>query len=215
MSELIDISVSLDETLPIWPGSLGFELEPLEKQEDGAEARVSRLECDVHTGTHIDAPLHHIPDGDTTEQIPLDTTVGEAVVARIPDSVTEVTAGTLDNLGLPEGATRLLLRTKNSEFWNEHGSTFQPEYAALSLEGAEWIVEHGIRCIGIDYLSVQRYEDGPETHEVLLQEGVVIIEGLDLSGVSPGVCELLCLPLKIAGSEGAPARVALRTCDHH
>ncbi len=213
MSELIDISVTLDEHLPIWPGSPGFELQLLEEREDGAGVRVSGLKCDVHTGTHIDAPLHFIPDGATVDQISLEATVGRAAVVRIPDSITNITASTLDELGLPKGVTRVLFRTKNSDFWTDHGSIFQPEYAALSPGAAAWIVEHDIRCVGVDYLSVQNYEDGPETHEVLLREGVVIIEGLNLSGVSPGIYELLCLPLKLAGSEGAPARVALRTSD--
>jgi Predicted metal-dependent hydrolase len=210
MSDLIDISVSLDENLPIWPDSPGFELQPLLTREEKGQARVSRLKCDVHTGTHIDAASHFIPGGSTIEQLPLEMTVGRAVVARIPDAVTTITASILDELEIPESTTRLLFRTKNSRFWDEYGSIFQSEYTALSPDAATWIVEHGIRCVGIDYLSVQHYEDGPETHEILLREGVVIIEGLNLSDVSPGVYELLCLPVKIAGSEGAPARATLR-----
>ncbi|MCS4193414.1 arylformamidase [Salinibacter ruber] len=210
MSDLIDISVSLDESLPIWPDSPGFELQPLQTREEAGQARVSRLACDVHTGTHIDAPYHFVPDGSTIEQLPIEATVGRAVVTRVPDAVTTITARTLDELGIPESTTRLLFRTKNSSFWSDYGSVFQAEYAALSPGAATWIVDHGIRCVGVDYLSVQHYEDGPETHQILLREGVVIIEGLDLSDVSPGDYELLCLPIKIAGSEGAPARAALR-----
>ncbi|MCS3783579.1 cyclase family protein [Salinibacter ruber] len=210
MSNLIDISVSLDENLPTWPGSPGFELEPLQTREEGGQAMVSRLECDVHTGTHIDAPLHFIPDGSTIEQIPIEATVGTAVVVRVPDAVTTITASTLDELDIPKSTTRLLFHTKNSSFWSDYGSVFQAEYTALSPSAATWIVEHGIRCVGVDYLSVQHYEDGPETHEILLRGGIVIIEGLDLSGVSRGGYELLCLPVKIVGGDGAPARAALR-----
>lgn len=210
MSELIDISVSLDENLPIWPDSPGFELQPLQTREEDGPARVSRLACDVHTGTHIDAPFHFVPDGSTIEKLPIEATVGRAVVARISDAVTTITVSALDELDIPESTTRLLFRTNNSSFWNDHGSVFQAEYTALSPGAATWIVEHGIRCVGVDYLSVQHYEDGPETHEILLRGGVVIIEGLDLSDVAPGIYELLCLPVKIAGSEGAPARAALR-----
>jgi len=210
MPELIDISVPLDENLPTWPGSPGFDLEPLQRMEDGAEANVSRLTCDVHTGTHIDAPRHFVANGKTVEQLPLDALVGPAVVARIPDEIDTITADVLRAAEIPRRAERLLLRTRNSDLWSSHPGSFQRDYVALAPDAAQWVVDHNIRCLGVDYLSVQHYADGPETHQILLQAEVVIVEGLDLSSVAPGSYELICMPLKLAGSDGAPARAGLR-----
>jgi arylformamidase len=210
MPELIDVSVALDEALPIWPGSPGFQTKLLQQIDRGDGANVTQLTCDVHTGTHIDAPRHFVPEGRTIEEIRLDTLVGPAWVAHLPD-VETITADTLDALDLPAKATRLLLRTRNSELWSSpQRSTFQPSYVALEPDAAQWIVDHGIDCVGIDYLSVQHYGADPATHRILLEAGRVIIEGLDLSRVDAGRYELLCMPVKLSGSDGAPARVALR-----
>jgi len=210
MPELIDISVPLDEDLPTWPGSPGFDLKPLQRMEEGAVANVSCLTCDVHTGTHIDAPRHFVADGKTVEQLSLDLLVGPAVVVRIPDEVDTITADDLEALEIPEGTERLLLRTRNSELWASHAGSFQQDYVALVPDAAQWVVNHDIQCLGVDYLSVQHYNDSPETHQILLQAEVVIVEGLNLSGVAPGRYELICMPLKLAGSDGAPARAGLR-----
>ena len=211
MPDLIDISVSLDEDLPTWPGSPGFSTEPIERIVDGADANVTKLICDVHTGTHIDAPRHFVSEGATVEQIPLDVLVGAATVARVPDEVGTITSAVLERLNIPDEAEKLLLHTSNSKLWDSHPGSFQHDYVALSPAAAHWVVDHGIRCLGVDYLSVQHYNDGPETHQTLLQNEVIIIEGLNLSGVSAGQYELLCMPVKLAGSDGAPARAALCT----
>jgi len=211
MSELIDVSVALDDELPIWPDSPGFQLEALQRMSDGAKVNVSKLICDVHTGTHIDAPRHFVEDGKTVEEIPLSVLVGPAIVLRVPDEVNTITAHVLDELGIPSTTSRLLLRTRNSDLWSTHPGTFRHDYTALAPSASRWIVDHDIRCVGVDYLSVQHYDDGPETHQTLLQGDVVIVEGLNLSGVEAGRYELLCMPAKLAESEGAPARVALRS----
>lgn len=177
---------------------------------DGAVANVSKLTCDVHTGTHMDAPRHFVRDGDTVEQIPLHATVGPAHVAHVSDDCSTITAATLEALDIPEDTSRLLIRTSNSHLWDQHGASFQTDYVALAPDAATWVVDHGIACLGVDYLSVQHYDDGPETHQILLEQNVVIIEGLNLSAVAPGTYELIFLPLKIAGSEGAPGRALLR-----
>lgn len=208
--DLIDISVALDEDLPIWPGSPGFQLDALQRMGDGAEANVSKLTCDVHTGTHIDAPRHFVDDGKTAEEIPLDRLVGRAYVARVPDDVDTVTAEVLEALNIPSRASRLLLHTRNSQLWSSAQTSFQRDYVALAPSAAQWVVDENIKCLGVDYLSVQHYGDDSETHQILLIESVVVIEGLNLSGISPGSYELLCMPLKIEDGEAAPARVALR-----
>jgi arylformamidase len=208
--DLIDISVSLSKDLPIWPDSPGFDLKPLQRIRRGADANISELQCDVHTGTHIDAPLHFVQDGSAVDNISLESTIGPATVKKVPEGVKTVTSKTLEALNISDDVTRLLLRTSNSSLWEEDHSEFRSDYTALAPDAANWIVDNDIRCIGVDYLSVQHYDDGPETHQILLEDEVIIIEGLNLSGVTEGKYELLCMPLKVAGAEGAPARVALR-----
>jgi arylformamidase len=161
--------------------------------------------CNVHTGTHIDAPLHHLPDGLSAADISLDALIGPAVVVDLSE-IDVVTAETLERLNLSASTQRLLLRTRNSRLWVEGVREFRTDYVALTADAAQWIVDHGIRLIGMDYLSVQRYHDGPETHLILLRAGVVIVEGLNLAGEY----ELICLPLRLVGAEGAPARAILR-----
>jgi arylformamidase len=121
-----------------------------------------------------------------------------------------ISAEALARLELPPETKRLLFRTSNSDLWAQGVNEFYRDYTALSEDGARWIADHGIGLVGMDYLSIQRYEDSPVTHEILLEAGVVILEGLDLSGVDPGSYELVCLPLLVVGGEGAPARAVLR-----
>ncbi len=210
MSEIIDITVPLHAGTPTWPGSAGVELTRTLRLEEGDFSNASRLGCDVHVGTHVDAPRHFIDSGSTVEKLPLEVMVGDAFVAYVPE-VTKITASVLTGLNLPEGTERLLLRTRNSELWAKETSEFMKDYAALTDDGAQWVVERGIRLIGVDYLSVQCYGDGPLTHQILLQAGVVILEGLNLADIEPCCYELICLPLKLVDADGAPARAVLRS----
>lgn len=210
LSEIIDITVPLHAGTPTWPGSAGVELTPTLRLEEGDFSNASRLGCDVHVGTHVDAPRHFIESGSTVEQLPLEVMVGDAFVAYLPE-VTEITASVLTGLNLPEGTERLLLRTRNSELWAEETTEFTKDYTALTDDGAQWVVEHRISLIGVDYISVQCYGDGPLTHQILLQAGVVILEGLNLADVKAGWYELICLPLKLVDADGAPARAVLRS----
>lgn len=209
MTNVMDISVSLQKGMPIWPESHGFRLVRTMSIADGDDANVSLLTCDVHAGTHVDAPYYFLEDGATVEQISLDALIGKAYVVSL-DHVAAISAGDLDNLALPAGAKRLLLHTRNSQLWTQPGNDFHKSFVALDPDAAQWIVNRGIQLIGIDYLSIQSYGVGPEVHQILLEAGVVILEGLDLRGVEAGEYELICLPLKIAVAEGAPARVVLR-----
>lgn len=207
---LIDISVPLDAaTLPIWPGDPPFVRERFVKMEDGAALNVSRLSSGVHLGTHIDAPYHFVADGATVEQLDLSTLMGTAYVASLP-TVDVITAADLAALALPTDTRRLLLHTRNSQHWANANPTFDKQFVAIAPDAAEWLVAQGIALVGIDYLSVQGYHDGPATHQILLRAGVIILEGINLSNVAPGTYELLCLPLKLVGSDGAPARAVLR-----
>lgn len=163
---------------------------------------------DIHAGTHVDAPWHFIPDGKTVETLDLNVLMGPAMVAHLP-GVDSVGPEDLDSLDLPKETERLLLRTRNSLLWEAEEGEFQKDFVALTLDAARWVAERGIRLVGVDYLSVQRFNDPPDTHEVLLAAEIIILEGLDLSRVSSGWYDLYCLPLKLVGAEGAPARAVL------
>lgn len=210
MNTIIDITISMGTHTPVWPDSEAIQLARVHRIEDGYQSNVTRLSCDVHTGTHIDAPLHFISGGNTVSQIPLDILVGKALVCSIfTDS--HITNVDLVKADIKANTERLLLKTRNSSFWKEYGNIFQPNYSALTPEAAQWIVDKKIKLIGIDYLSIQPYEDITQaTHKILLSAGIIILEGINLSDVQPGEYELICLPLKLENTEGAPARAILR-----
>lgn len=207
--KIIDVSVPLHAELPTWPDSEGLKLTLAKRLASGDTTNSSVLHCDVHVGTHVDAPWHFVEGGHTAEQLPLEVLIGPAFVAFLPET-SAITASDLAGLALPAGTERLLLRTPNSELWAAGVTEFREDYVALTADAARWVVDQGIRLIGVDYLSVQRYGDSPVTHQILLGAGVVILEGLNLAAVEPGSYELLCLPLRLVGSDGAPARAVLR-----
>jgi arylformamidase len=195
-----------------WPGDPQFHIERATDQDKGDAATVSRMTLGVHTGTHMDAPLHFIPHAESIDQIPLDATVGPARVIPIRDT-TSIQRDELVPHAISRGE-RILFRTVNSDrCWKT--DRFQEDFVFISQDAARYLAESGIRAVGVDYLSVGGFrKDGPETHHALLAAGVWIVEGLDLSRVAPGEYELVCLPLKLIGSEGAPARAILRPIAH-
>jgi arylformamidase len=205
---IVDISVPLRANTPTWPGSPKILLHWTKRLDAGDECNNTRLECDTHVGTHVDAPLHFLAEGTSVDKLSLEMLVGPAAVAYLP-KVSAVTASELDKLALPSGTERLLLRTNNSEFWAAGISEFRKDYVSLTPDAAQWIVKQGIQLVGVDYLSVGSYEDGVTTHRILLEAGVVVVEGLNLHEVHPGEYQLICLPLKLVGAEGAPARAVL------
>ena len=209
MENIIDITVPLTTEMPVWPGSKGVKITPTMQMDEGDSYNASRLDCDLHTGTHVDAPRHFLQNGSTVEQLPLDVLVGPSYVAHLPDAA-DITPRNLTDLNLPSGIKRLLLRTRNSELWAAGTIEFREDFAALTHEAAQWIVDEGIKLIGVDYLSVQRYSDDSRTHQILLGADTVVLEGLNLSNVKAGFYELICLPLKLLGTEAAPARAILR-----
>jgi len=208
-SPTIDISLPMHPKMPKWPGSEGIKIHRIKRLEGGDKVNNSKLECDVHSGTHVDAPLHFIEDGSTVEALPLDMLIGPAIVAAIPEAQV-VTAKHLASIGLPPKTERLLLRTRNSDLWASNVTEFRENYTALTADAAQWLVDRGIGLVGIDYLSIQIFSDPPTTHEILLKGKVVILEGLNLADVKPGKYELICLPIRLVGTEGAPARALLR-----
>jgi arylformamidase len=207
---VIDVSLAIGPDLLVWPGNPGVVIEPASRISRGDSSNVSEIRLGSHTGTHIDPPFHFLDDGATAEDLPLDVMMGEATVADLRGTAGPIGPDELAGLSLSEKVTRLLLRTDNSALWATDPHAFPDEYVSLSADGARWLVDHGIRLIGIDFLSIEaRGAPGHPTHRTLLESGVVILEGLDLSGVAPGEYTLVCFPLKIAGGDGAPARAVL------
>jgi arylformamidase len=193
----------------VWPGDPQVVLERYRQQSKGDASNDSRLACSVHCGTHIDAPAHFIDKGTTIEQLSLDSLVGSATVVEFPE-IDRITPDLLETQQIDAQTDRLLLKTKNSELWADPEHEFYPDFVAVSPESARWIVNRGIKLVGIDYLSIQMFNDAePLTHRILLEAGVIILEGLNLQDVKAGTYQLICLPLKLAGSEGAPARAIL------
>jgi len=208
VSDWIDVSVPLRNGMVHWPGDPAFHIERFSDQEKGGGATVSRMNLSVHTGTHIDAPLHFIPKARAIDEMPIEATVGPARVIRIQDERT-IERPELTGHDIARGE-RILFRTANSgRCWNS--DAFHEDYVFISRDAARYLVECGVRCVGIDYLSVGCFrEDGAETHRILLEAGIWIIEGLNLQDIEPGKYELACLPLRLIGSDGAPARAILK-----
>ncbi|PIE18007.1 MAG: arylformamidase [Proteobacteria bacterium] len=204
----IDVSVPLHSGMVNWPGDPPVVITRTQAISDGDVANVTHLDLGAHTGTHMDAPLHFIDGAPSIDQAPLSALIGPARVLAFPDA-TEVTAALLDPHA-PQPGERLLLRTRNSErSWAME--RFDEGFVALSRDGAELLAERSVLTVGVDYLSVSRYHDDASTvHRTLLARPVWLIEGLNLTHVAPGPVDLICLPLRLAGADGAPARVALR-----
>ncbi|HEY3474114.1 MAG TPA: cyclase family protein [Anaerolineales bacterium] len=206
---IYDISLTISPDLPTWPGDPGLELEQFESIDKGAHVNVTKISTSVHLGTHVDAPHHFLNDGRTVEQLPLDVLTGPCYVAQLPDGIEAITAEVLDRTEITSEMKRVLFGTRNSHLWAKGETRFQPDFVAITEDGAEWLVERGVQLVGVDYLSVAPYGYSDPTHHVLLKAGVIVVEGLNLSNVMRGFYELYCLPLKIAGCDGAPARAIL------
>lgn len=207
MTRIHDISLALEPGLPIWPTSRGFSLDQAMRLAAGDPANVTELRMDVHTGTHLESSLHFLPEGAPLDTLPLERFVGDAVVVEIGGG--RVTAADLGAAGIPSGTRRLLVKTANSARWAAGWGPFDPVYVALTRDAARWVVELGVELIGIDHLSVQQYEDDGETHRILMRGGVTILEGLNLAGIEPGAYTLVAAPIRLVGTEAAPARAIL------
>jgi arylformamidase len=206
---IYDISLTISSDLPTWPGDPSPELKRFASIDQGDLYNATQINASVHLGTHIDAPRHFINDGHTVDQLPLDVLTGPCYVAQLPDGVEAITAEVLDRMEITSEMKRILFGTRNSHLWARDESKFQTDFVAITEDGAEWLVERGVELVGIDYLSIAPYSDPIPAHMVFLKAGVIIVEGLNLSNVMRGFYDLYCLPLKIAGCDGAPARAIL------
>jgi arylformamidase len=200
MDEIIDISVAVRPGMVTYPGDPTVSLERVVSIADGGVCNLSRLDFGVHSGTHVDAPVHFIDGAPAAEALPLDVLIGPVLVLDLTGADT-LDAPAFDGLELAE---RVLLKTRNSELWAL--DSFSDDHVGLTESGAKRLVAAGVRLVGIDYLTI-----GDEAaHHALLGAGVVAVESLDLREVDPGEYELICAPLKLVGSDGAPARALLR-----
>jgi len=204
-----DITVAVTPELPVWPGDPAIMLERVSRMEEGAPCNVSKLAQSVHAGTHVDAPYHFIAGGKTIESLDLNTLVGPCQVVEVPGDCKSIGESELSMAGIEPGMERVLLKTGNSVYWTQPGLPFQREFASVNPDGARYLVARGVKLIGIDYFSIAPFADGVPTHQILLNQEMIILEGIDLSQVSPGKYQLYCLPLKLRGSDGAPARAIL------
>jgi arylformamidase len=206
---IYDVTIPISEKMPVWPGEPGVQIETVSCMAQGDRLNASRVNISSHAGTHVDAPYRYIQQGITADRLPLRLLMGPAFVAEV-DGLEGNTIQVYDlaKVQFPPCTRRLLLKTRNSDFWQYGYNEFERDFIHLAPQSAEWLVRRNIALVGVDYLSVEAFGvREARVHHTLLGAGVVILEGLDLSRVPPGPCELVCLPLRIEGSDAAPARV--------
>jgi arylformamidase len=207
VSRIYDISMPIRSGGLVYPGNPEIEIMLQQAVAKGAGANVSSIRFGSHTGTHADAARHFFDDGQTVDRIPLERLIGPALLVSFPDDVRAIAAADLQKHDL-KGQTRILLRTRNSALLSQ--KEFVRDYTYLAPDGAQYLVDNDVELVGIDYLSIEQFHSGHHmTHRILLERSVVILEGLDLSAPAPGEYELICLPLRIEGCDGAPARAVL------
>jgi arylformamidase len=203
----LDVTVPIRDGMVHWPGDPAVRVTRVKDLEHGHPATVTHLDLGVHTGTHVDAPVHFIAGAPGIHELPLGSLLGPARVVALPDART-ITAQAIEKIA-PVAGERLLFRTDNStRCWRN--DTFVPDYTYLSLAAARALAAERVATVGVDYLSIGGGDDGPAIHRVLLESDICVIEGLNLSQIAPGLYDLICLPLRIHDADGAPARVLLR-----
>jgi len=207
MSRIHDISVPVKTGGLVYPGNPEIAIELQQAVSRGAGANVSSIRFGSHTGTHVDAARHFFDDGQPVDNIDLDVLIGPAIVLSFDHALMSVGAADLRNRDL-RGNTRVLLRTRNSAFLTDN--EFHRDYTYLAPDGAEYLVSRGVKLVGVDYLSIEQFHSGHHrTHRTLLGNDVVIVEGLDLRDIEEGEYDFVCLPLRLQGLDGAPARAVL------
>ena len=212
---IYDLSVPLSSELPTYPGDPGIQISAWSSLDNGDAANVSALNFGAHTGTHVDAPAHFLHGTKKVESLALEVLIGEAEVIEVPGERRTIDAEFVAR-NCKEGTTRVLFKTRNSAFWNGDFTDFRTDFTYLDLEAAQWLVERGVKLVGIDYLSIEKFgSKDHQVHRALLASEVIILEGLNFNGVPAGKYELICLPLRLRSKlgDGAPARAVLRTID--
>lgn len=205
--KLIDVSVPLEAGLVNYPGNTPFTLEPIKRMARGDSSNVSTIHMSAHAGTHVDAPRHFFDTGAGAEALSLELLCGRTRVIELTTRKA-ITAADLSDVDLREDV-RVLIKTANSRLLSD--PSFHTDYVGVTADAAKCFVDRGVKVLGVDYLTVEEYKKpGAPAHRTLLGAGVIVIEGLNLRDVEPGLYEMFCLPLAVVGSDGAPARVVLR-----
>jgi arylformamidase len=208
VTSYVDVTVPLVPGLvPLYPGDTDLSVRREQHRAQGDPANVSSMTCSLHCGTHVDAPAHFFDGQAGVDTVPIETLLGPAWVADATVVDGDIDSAALSRLAIPDDATRILFKTSNSQLWNS--PRFVEEFVTVTPDAATALAERGVRLVGIDYLSIASYQDPAPTHEAFLEAGVTIVETLDLRAVEPGWWHLTCLPLRIPGADGAPARAVL------
>lgn len=207
----IDATATLDPaTTPVYEGDASMKFEFLKDMRKGDPLTLSVYSLGAHSGTHIDAPMHFVRDGASIDRVPLEPLIGPARVIQVPDAVQAINAAEL-NRHRWRGAERVIFRTRSAERGWMHSPTFHRDFAYIAPDAAQLLADAGIRLVGIDYISAEQFgAPAPLTHRILLGRGIPIVEGMALEGVAAGDYDLIVLPMKVGGHEGAPARAVLR-----
>jgi len=206
---VIDISIPISNNTPVWEGDKGISITRVESIGKESKFNVSRIEMGVHAGTHIDAPFHVLNGGITVDQIHLDVLVGRTQIIEIPRSISVIDDDCLKGLNFSNGIKRVLFKTRNSTLWETDPFSFRRDYVGINEAGARFLSNLSLKLVGLDYFSISIFSDLIRPHELLLQKGVVVLENINLNGVTPGIYQLFCLPIKIMNTDGAPVRAIL------
>lgn len=212
---IYDLSVPLSAELPTYPGDPGIRIQDWSKIANGDSANLSALSFGAHTGTHVDAPAHFIDGAKKVDSLPLDVLIGAAQVIEVPEEIRVIDEAFV-TARCATGSKRVLFKTRNSAFWSSHFTEFRTDFTCMDLRAAQALIDRGVKLVGIDYLSVEKFHSKDhEVHRALLSHEVIIVEGLNFTDVPAGSYELMCLPLRLRTNlgDGAPARVVLRTIE--
>jgi arylformamidase len=206
MTEIIDITYPLTPALTVWPGDTPVRFETVKAIGETSHSAVSKLTLSSHAGTHVDAPCHFVKGAGSVDSLDLSVLIGEALVVSVEGP--EISGPVIETLGIPDSTARVIFKTESSDRFNGKEAFFE-DFVGVTPSGAEQLLERGVKLIGIDYLSVAAHKESLEVHRLLLGKGVVLLETLDLKAVLPGPYQLVCLPLKLEGLDGSPARAVL------
>jgi arylformamidase len=207
----IDVTATLDPaTTPVYEGDAPMRFDFLKDMRRGDALTLSAYSLGAHSGTHVDAPMHFVAGGASVDRVPLAPLIGPARVIEIGDEIQAIDAAELGRHSW-RGATRILFRTRSSARGWMSSATFHRDFAYIAPDAAQLMADAGVVLVGVDYISAEQFgAAAPRTHQILLGRGIPVIEGLALAGVREGEYELIVLPMKVAGHEGAPARAVLR-----
>ena len=205
MGKIIDITVPFSTDLPLWPGDPAPSMDYMKCMAGGYRCNVTRLETGVHFGTHLDAPCHFIEGKKVVDELDLNVLVGTCTLIEIPD-VQKIEVADLEACNIKKGTERLLIKTYNSHYWSQPAHEFRKDYSAITADAAAWMVDFGIKLIGIDYLSIHLLMISVYNSPSFAGRGGYNCRALDLRFAEPGNYRLTCLPMKLVGADGAPVR---------